>query len=311
MATKESYSFSIDNIRYSNIIGSKNQARNSIEIGVAGTAQMIRQYLKAKYPAYSSSNYFWIKSRSFANGNAIDIYLNNPPVDIYNAITKELMYNFEYGTFHSSTTTAKGLKSKTDEGDKIDYGAKYVEVILQPPLGTNAPQVDWNINQQAATNPATTSRFRKSYSSSSGKKFDNGTMIKECAGWEIYKKDYGKNVLYSAVKKPETPSNKTDWDAIKGEILTETGFAYKFGKFSKYGDFVNLRSLDELCEILAKYYQPTAATSSSASTSPSKQIQSKEDLDRMIKGLDVLIKMGNKQAEIKKKAYLIIGKKFN
>lgn len=92
---------------------------------------------------------------------------------------------------------------------------------------------------------------------------EKGTMLKDCGTWAIYTKELetkrGKSVVFSAYKKPETPRVETDWQLIKGEILTETGFKWsRFGAFQKWGLFSSMKERDEifdkLCSILEKYY---------------------------------------------------------
>jgi hypothetical protein len=109
-------------------------------------------------------------------------------------------------------------------------------------------------------------------SSSSSAKWDRGEVIRECAGWKVYKKTLPDGrLVYNAVKDKETPSNKGDWNAIRGEIYTETGFKWgRFGAFEKWGEITESRGekgvLDELCEILTKYYAPSSTPSTPEST---------------------------------------------
>jgi hypothetical protein len=255
------FSFSIDGIKYTDIKGQYESSYDKIYIRVSGTAQMIRQWLKQKYPNIPSSDYTWIKSRSFANGNAIDIYLNDAPDNIYNEINAELTDKFEYGSYHyGSKQGGLGIKSKTDEGVNIDYGTKYLHVSNRQPYGANAPAVDWNITQKAAPVKAT----KQIQSKSANSTYDRGELLMDCAGWEVYKKKYADGkILYTANKKPNTPINKIDWNTIKGEVYTETGFSYsRFGNFQKWGLIASeAYVINLLCNILGKYYKdPTMAS---------------------------------------------------
>lgn len=85
--------------------------------------------------------------------------------------------------------------------------------------------------------------------------WDKGTLLKECGGWKVYQRTLPDGrVIYSAFKDKETAPNKTDWNLIKGEIYTETGFKWgRFGNFEKWGS-VEDSQLDKLCSILTKYY---------------------------------------------------------
>jgi len=261
MAYQDSkFSFSIDGIKYSDIKGQYESSYDKIYIRVSGTAQMIRQWMKAKYPQIPLSNYFWIKSRSFANGNAIDIYLNDAPDNIYNELNSELTDKFEYGSYHyGAKQGGGGIRSKTDEGKSIDYGTKYLHVSNNQPYGANSPTVDWNI----INNPVSAKTTKQFQSKSTKSTFDKGDFLMDCAGWEIYKKKYADGkILYTAHKKITTPNNKVDWNTIKGEIYTETGFNYRFGNFRKWGLIASeAYVINLLCQILGKYYKdPTMAS---------------------------------------------------
>lgn len=254
------FSFSIDGVKYKDIKGY--DGVDTIRIRVAGTAQMIRQWIKAKYPNIPLSGYFWINSSSFANGNSIGVNLNNAPQEIFDFLRVELESKFEYGSYHYGANKVSTRKAKTDDGTKIDYGTKYLSVYNYPPSDVNADPVDWSV---VTSEPkAKTKSFTPKSSFSSGKTFDRGELLKDCAGWEINKKVYADGkILYTVNKKPNTPKNKVDWNLIKGEILTETGFSYsKYGNFQKFGQIASEAFIvRRLCEILDKYYsEPQSST---------------------------------------------------
>jgi hypothetical protein len=87
----------------------------------------------------------------------------------------------------------------------------------------------------------------------------SGDLLKDCSGWSITKKtlDDGR-VVYNADIKADTPKNKGDWAAIKGDVYVETGFKwnFKFQKFERWGQIENESEvIEKLCEVLAKYYE--------------------------------------------------------
>ena len=90
-----------------------------------------------------------------------------------------------------------------------------------------------------------------------------GELLKECAGWKIYKKTLPTgSIVYNAVKDKETAPNKGDWATIKSEVYIETGFKWgRFSSFDKWGEITESRGevgvLGNLCEILNKYYGST------------------------------------------------------
>jgi hypothetical protein len=79
----------------------------------------------------------------------------------------------------------------------------------------------------------------------------------DCSGWIISKKTLPDGrIVYNAKIKPDTPANKADWNTIKGEIYTETGFKWgKFYAFEKWGSLSDeAERIQKLCNVLGKYY---------------------------------------------------------
>ena len=267
--TKDKFSFSIDGVKYTDIKGSDDSRNDRFYIGVAGTAQMINQFIKKKYPSLPARNYYWVRSSSFANGNAIDIYFNDAPEEFYNELKKELERKFEYGSYHyGSRQGGEELKNKTDEGKRIDYGTKYLHVNNRKPYDSDAPSVDWEsvLSQKSAPSaPARTSPSGQRPS------YPVGEVLKDCAGWTIYKKTLPDGrIVYNAKIKPDTPKNKGDWNEIKGEIYVQTGFKWgRFGAFEKWGVIASEAAVVEiLCQILGKYYQGGDAPASVPAETP-------------------------------------------
>jgi hypothetical protein len=227
----------------------------SIQVSVTGTAQMIRQILKSQYPKYNAQG-TWVKTRKFANGDAIDVYLNRFPQDVYKAIESDLEIFDSYPVNHQN---AKRIEIKTDDGLPIDANTKYLHVENVPPYDSkekDEPTPNWEKILKGSSEQKTTNIPNKTTSNIKGE------LLKECGGWKIYKKTLNDGrIVYNAIKDKETPPNKGDWNAIKGEIYTETGFKWgKFGAFEKWGEITESRGesgvLDNLCQILRKYYWP-------------------------------------------------------
>lgn len=253
---KEKFSFTIDGVKYTDITA-YNYAGRYLSVTVSGTAQMIRQWLKQKYPNLPSKNYVWVQSESYAGGDSIRVYLNNAPEDFATKIARELKDNFEEGYFDGSTDSYNYTKSevKSSEGENVRFGTKYLFVNNKKPYDSDAPEVDWSVLSKASA-PAKTSAPRTT--SSQPKSYPMGEVLKDCSGWIIYKKTLPDGrIVYNAKIKPETSPNRTDWNAIKGEIYTETGFKWgRFGAFEKWGVIASEAAVVELlCKILGKYYQ--------------------------------------------------------
>jgi hypothetical protein len=224
-----------------------------INVTVTGTAQMIRQILKNQWAVYNAEG-TWVKTRKFANGNAIDVYLNRFPDDVYKAIKSDLVA-FEEDSSHYRGDNGNKPKEvlKTDDGVIIDAGTKYLHIKNEPPYDSkenDQPAPDWEQNKKEK--PTDTPKPK----SSGNPRFDKGELLKECAGWDVYKKTLpNKRIVYSAYKKRETAPNKEDWNLIKGDIYTETGFKWgRFG-FEKWGQIASeAMVIQTLCNLFAKYY---------------------------------------------------------
>ena len=126
---------------------------------------------------------------------------------------------------------------------------------------------------------ASTTKTSKSSGTSSN--WSKGDLLKECAGWKVYKKTLptGK-IVYSAFKDKETAPNKTDWNTIKSEVYMQSGFKYgRFGNFQRWGSMTdndeNL-NINALCEVLTKYY--------SSNTPATPEPESNESVDVYING---------------------------
>ena len=256
---KEKISFTLDGVKYTDIAAYTygGDSRNSYNVGVSGTAQMIRQWMKQKYPSVPTRNYYWVQSESYSGGDSIRVYLNDAPKEFYEKLNKELNDKFEEGKFDGMTDSYSYNKSaeKSAEGMVIDYGTKYLFVNNYKPSDSDAPSVDWESVLSQKSAPSAPARTNPSGQRPS---YPVGEVLKDCAGWTIYKKTLPDGrIVYNAKIKPDTPKNKGDWNEIKGEIYVQTGFKWgRFGAFEKWGVIASEAAVVEiLCQILGKYYQ--------------------------------------------------------
>jgi len=284
---KDKISFTLDGVKYTDIsaytYGGDN--RNSYNVGVSGTAQMIRQWMKQKYPSVPARNYYWVQSESYSGGDSIRVYLNDAPDELYEKLNKELNNKFEEGKFDGMTDSYSYNKSaeKSAEGMVIDYGTKYLFVNNRKPSDSDAPSVDWNAVLSAKAAPA--SAPARSYPSAQRPSYPMGEVLKDCAGWIIYKKTLPDGrIVYNAKIKPDTPKNKGDWNEIKGEIYVQTGFKWgKFGAFEKWGVIASEAAVVEiLCKILGKYYQGGEAPASVPAETPAPASAPKPEAEKNI-----------------------------
>jgi hypothetical protein len=102
-------------------------------------SSMVKTYVKAKYPSVVCS----VSSKSFANGNSLDVYVSNADGsevsrEIFSDINR-FANAFEYGRYNGMEETFEyydnsGLKS--EKGTEIEAGVKYVHVNNKPAFGT-------------------------------------------------------------------------------------------------------------------------------------------------------------------------------
>lgn len=109
-------------------------------------------------------------------------------------------------------------------------------------------------------------------SSTSNAVYDKGTLIRTCGGWELYRAMTKTNkIVYNAIKLPNTPLNKIEWDLIKGDITTQTGFKYQDGVFTKWGQIDDAR-INRLCELFEKYYTNQSNQIPTPTSTPTPQV---------------------------------------
>jgi len=321
MAEKTKISFTQDGIKYTDIPASKH-SDNTYYIGLSGTATMIRQFLNDKYKIYGRDK-VWIRSDSFANGDSIDVYINKLDSVLFEKVSLSLKNKFQEGYFNSMYDSYTSTKSDeaTDEGFKIFYGSKYVKVKNAPPFDkSDTPPADWsNLSkktQKVLTLPPKIQN--QNVSPSFQKSYPVGDIIRECAGWVIYKKTLPDGrIVYNARIKPDTPKNKTDWKTITNDIYLQTGFKWgKFNAFEKWGQIASEQLvIIHLCDILSKYYQTVSPTTipstepidkgiwvripptSVSSTPPSTSPPTKKEIQEAIDALMILADIGNTDAQ--------------
>ena len=300
---KGKYNFTLDGIKYTDISGyTYDENSKNININVAGTAQMVRQYIAAKYPKFYGRGFSWVSSKSYSGGDSIRVYFNRIPKEDYEKISKEIKYKFQEGSFNGmddSYTYSKDAE-KSNEGFIVDYGTKYLFVENNPPYDApekDLPAPDWDKILATNTPKPSTGGFKPKSSKGSG--FANkGELLMTRAGWEFYKNklDDGR-IVYNLWKLNETPPNKGDWNEIKGELYIGTGFKWsKYGNFEKWGEITNQDEvLEKVATILAKYYVGKNQNLPKPKEEP--QTQSKESVERAIKALQIIADLGDESAK--------------
>jgi hypothetical protein len=115
----------------------------------------------------------------------------------------------------------------------------------------------------------------KSVSSNRGKGWEWGVMVRSNNGWTLYTKTLEDGrIVYNLVKEKSTQANKEQWNEIRGEVYTETGFKWspKTQTFQYWGELAKkdnyFQTLATLFLIMGKYY---GTTTPSTATTTSKQ----------------------------------------
>jgi hypothetical protein len=312
-------SFTINGVDYKDINGLYESYDNRFRISQSGTASMIRQYMKAKYPKFSGAGILWVTSRTFANGDSINVELNRIPESYIMKIDKELE-RFEYATSHYGSKGGS-YEDATYNGMKISYGTKYLHVRNIPPNDSkeaNMDAPDWDSILKAGEpikyqyrKKSGSSSGTKSYSSSTDK--DKQLLFKFDSGWEMYKTITPENsIIYSIETTKEIKRIEfSQFSLLKGTMLTQEGFKwntfkYRFEKWNKIDD----NAFELINTLLTKYYGTLSGSLTNQQPVPqTKQsiLTDKEEISKAIMALGYLVQAGDLEAEkaIKALKYLI------
>jgi hypothetical protein len=218
--------------------------------------------IKKKLEQMLPNMQFSVNNESYANGHTVRIGIKGGNVQPYTKpedhTTRYTLNEYWYKEDNNLTPEIKEIITKViDIALSIDSGflSRHSSSSLRVVLG---------VSTKTKSEPYIYSPSKTPTSKSSGdsSKFSKGELLRECAGWEIYKKTLPNDrIVYSAFKNKQTKPNKEDWNTIKSEVYLQSGFKYgRFGNFEKWGSMTandeNL-ILNALCEVLTKYYGST------------------------------------------------------
>jgi len=230
--------------------------------------------IKKKLEQMLPNMQFSVNNESYANGHTVRIGIKGGNVQPYvnpeDHTTRYTLNEYWYKEDNNLTPEIKEIIKKViDIALSIDSGflSRHSSSSLRVVLG---------VNTKTKSEPYIYSPSKTSTSKSSGdsSKFSKGELLRECAGWEIYKKTLPNDrIVYSAFKNKQTKPNKEDWNTIKSEIYLQSGFKYgRFGNFEKWGSMTandeNL-ILNALCDVLTKYYGSTTPQATTTIPEPS------------------------------------------
>lgn len=258
----------INGVTYKGIQLSEYNGRYDID--TAGISMVIRQFIKNNYGDIKN----WVRSRSFAGGSAVDIYLWNVPNDWYSAIDSFAnsfgLYN-EYDGGDGVWRSRKVGATLTD-GTPVSNYSPYMHVNNTPP---------WDAKEKDMTPPDYSKSLPKKSSGTKGykkfgeKKTDGFEFVESCLnGWKLFvnfKWDEPKPYHYRLVKDYEVkPVGKEQFYALKGDML-EVGFAWSvksqcFEMFSRKA--ISGETFSNACAVLRKYFPMTEEPKKEEATPP-------------------------------------------
>jgi hypothetical protein len=212
--------------------------------------------IKAKLSTALPNFKISVTRASFAGGHSIGIYIMSGNIKPFIDETKNYANINEYYIDQSDEYTPemkKVIKQIIEiSNEEGNYNGRHNSQYRYIYIGKwDKPYEYIPKATRATTTSATTTR--------SG--FDYGEMIEACtSGWVIYKKTLPNgSLVYNVVKGKKVVPNKTDWDAIRGDIYTNTGFKWtpRSQTFQRWGSIPNEAFTTKMvCDILAKYYPP-------------------------------------------------------
>ena len=311
MAEKKQIDFTLRGFRYTDIpyyLWDKSDDKK-ITVTVAGSAKMIRQLLKARYPWLKT----WVQSESYSGGDSIRIYAWNAPDDVAEEINR-LGKSFQESNFDGMTYSYTYSKQaeQSDEGYIVDYGAKYVFTENRPPY--SSPERDQTPPDYSKLRTQG-QPSRPSGGGGGGYKprpvKNEGELIRECpAGWSLYKVIINvrgdDKQIFKLRKAKETPPNKDKWDDIRGGMQVRFGFKWNRidQSFERWSNSERLDIEDELCNFLEQYYpmgqspapQP-APTQAPEQETPNGPQEESDVIDKKIRGFEVMLRMETDEAE--------------
>jgi hypothetical protein len=212
--------------------------------------------IKAKLSVALPNFKISVTRSSFAGGHSIGIYIMSGDIKPFVDETKNYANINEYYIDQSDEYTPemkkvikKIIEISNEEGN---YNGRHNSQYRDIYIGKWDKPYEYIPKPTRSTTSATTTTRAG---------FDYGEMVEVCKmGWVIYKKTLPNgSLVYNVVKGKKVVPNKTDWDAIRGEIYTQTGFKWapRSQTFQRWGSIPNEAFTTKMvCDILAKYYPP-------------------------------------------------------
>jgi hypothetical protein len=276
------------------------QGETTYDIDTAGVSTIIRQFIKNNYGDIKN----WVRSRSFAGGSAVDVYLWNVPDEWYGSI-KEFADSF--GKYHEygydggdGYWRGRDAGATLPDGTRVRNFSPYMDVSNTPP---------WDAKERNMTPPDYTKSMPKKSSSGFKSKFSKESktagfeLVYNCGnGWKVYRKTISEGETprydYRVVKDYEVkPVGKEQFYAMKGDML-ESGFQWsvKAQCFERSNVPFGLKDSfleSSVCGVLGKYFPKIGEAKSEAPTeTPQPESTPTEmNLDQYIDDMQMLVEL--------------------
>lgn len=113
---------------------------DEIIVGCVGGGQMVKQYIKQKYPNHDFK--VWVKSEKYSGGSSLRINLSerdgsDVPTEIYEDV-KSFGNTLQLGNFNGMIDMYELDKEDrfTNDGIKVNFYTSYVFTYNEPPFGS-------------------------------------------------------------------------------------------------------------------------------------------------------------------------------
>lgn len=266
-------------------------------IDTSGISTIIRQFIKNNYGDIKN----WVRSRSFAGGSSVDVYLWAVPNEWYKNV-EEFADSFGmFNTYDGGDGYWRGrrVNATTKDGVSVDNASPYMHVSNTPP---------WDAKERDMTPPEYTEKKKtpekKEYKGGFKSKFNKESKtagfdhIYTCGnGWKIFLKNEYPKYTYRVVKDYNVkPVDKEQFYALKGDML-EGGFEWSVKAQCFERNTIGLK-LDRdffeqiVCNILSKYFPKIGEFESQIEepeSSTEGSVPSEVNLDQLISDMQVLV----------------------
>jgi hypothetical protein len=286
----------INGVTYKGIQLSEYNGRYDID--TAGISMVIRQFIKNNYGDIKN----WVRSRSFAGGSSVDVYLWNVPNDWYGVIDSFANSFGKYNEYDGGDGYWRGRNAGATltDGTPVSNYSPYMHVSNTPPWDAkekDMPPPDYSKSMPKKSSSGYKSKFSKE------SKTAGFELVYTCGnGWKIYRKTLSEGEVprydYRVIKDYDVkPVDKEKFYAMKGDML-DSGFQWSvkaqcFERSNVPFGYKDLFLESSVCGVLGKYFPKIGEAKSEAPTeTPQPESTPTEmNLDQYIDDMQMLVEL--------------------